>query len=267
MALPKSLSLAYKYASFFDFPLFPNEANFWLVTPETGSIHRARNLTSQEIIKRRLKTFSTIKKITLAKRLSLLLRLIPNIELVAVTGSVAAKNASEGDDIDLLIVTSSNTLWITRPFVLLLISFFFRRRHPHEDPSCSQDAFCPNLWLDTSSLKISSHKQNLYTAHEVLQVHPLLNRREAYEKFLHSNSWAYQHLANAAISPVSEVFDPKSSFISILFAPFNTLFFLLQWIYMYPKKTTETVTLHSAFLHTSDYADRLNLHLSQDKDI
>ena len=41
--------------------------------------------------------------------------------MIAITGSVANYDAEENDDIDLLIVTEKNRLWITRGFVFLIL--------------------------------------------------------------------------------------------------------------------------------------------------
>ena len=211
------------------------------------------------------------------------IRWAPGIQMIAITGSVAAGNARAEDDIDLLVVTSANMLWVVRPLILLLISIFFRRRLPHEDPSKSKDAFCPNLWLDQKSLILPISKRNLYTAHEVLQVIPIFDKEHTYNQFIHRNSWTKHFLANAYSAAISGYKNRHSGLgparvlgtrgesiqikhlISIFLIPLNHLFYLVQLLYMLPKKTSETVNLHAAFLHTNSYSENLARHLSRVK--
>ena len=76
----------------------------------------------------RQKTSQT--KLRLARRAARLIGLLPWVKLICVTGSLAMENSDSGDDIDLMIVTAQNRLWLVRPFAILLISFFFKRRKP-----------------------------------------------------------------------------------------------------------------------------------------
>jgi len=209
------------------------------------------------------------QKTTHARKLVKILRFIPGLRLIALTGSVAAGNSRSDDDIDLFFITSPHTLWLVRPVVLMIISIFFRRRHPGEDHSKATDAFCPNLWLDSLSLAVPENKRNLYTAHEVLQTIPLLDRGDTYLAFLYENRWTKRFLANAFSSLAStyqplrpaEIWHLKSEILCHFFAPVNYLFYLIQLLYMYPKKTSETVRLHAAFLHTTDFASAISQHL------
>src|SRR5690606_20306217 len=56
-----------------------------------------------------------------AQKLSSTLSKIPWIEFIGVTGSVAAANALDNDDIDLFFVTKRNRLWLSRGFVFLIL--------------------------------------------------------------------------------------------------------------------------------------------------
>lgn len=266
MDLRKSVASTISYSSYFNFPLYPNEVHHWLIGSKPVSLRAMASLVpkmskSDVLLRKKLKRYSG-EKVLRAKRLISLLVFVPGIRMVALTGSVAAGNSKKNDDIDLLFVTSAHCLWLVRPIVITIISLFFRRRHPQEDPAHAPDAFCPNLWLDTTSLAIEKSKRSLYTAHEVLQIIPLLNKDGAYELFLKANSWTKKYLANAYGNLVTQSTstapskDNKSP-VTFLLSPFNYLAYLTQYLYMLPKKTTETVTLHTAFFHTTDYSSKL----------
>jgi hypothetical protein len=258
------------YASYFDFPLFPHEIHHWLVCKQTVPLtkiakHLPLNLGSSEQKKRQLLFADTLVKVNLANRLVGVLKYIPGLRMIGLTGSVAASNAKPKDDIDLVIITAPHTLWIVRPLVLILISLFFRRRHPEENPAHAADAFCPNLWLDTLSLSVPKSQRNLYTAHEVLQVKPIFNKGQTYERFLRANDWAKQFLANAyrAQAPKAKVASKDSNFFLVILIPMNHFLYWLQFCYMFPKKTSEVVHLHAAFLHTTNFSDKLDRFLEK----
>ena len=272
MNLHRAVSRTVSYARFFHFPITASEIHFWLVSSKKVPIESLNPFIPSELSSKE-KSFrqSTLKfseqKNDLAKKLAAILKFVPGLRFLGLTGSVAAKNAQQNDDIDLFFITSPNTLWLVRPFVLFLISFFFRRRHPGESHSKAANAFCPNLWLDSLSVSIPRHKQNLYTAHEVLQVVPLFNKSGTYEDFLQQNRWTKKYLANAysALSaqnrPYPPVYHLSSTISKLILIPLNSLFYLIQFLYMYPKKTKEIVSLHSAYLHTTDFSSALDKHL------
>jgi predicted nucleotidyltransferase len=225
-----------------------------------------RDLNPKEIVlKDNLKKISE-KKIMAAKKIIKILSYFSTVEMIAITGSVAVGNAKEMDDIDLLIVTQKNTLWFTRPFVLLILSVFGRRRLPNSTYLQAANTFCPNLWLDDCSLLVPEDKQNLYTAHEVLQIMPILDRKQSYQRFLHTNNWVKKYLANAFYVKAS-IIKPDvpitvlSQFVETLFIPFNLLSFIFQYLYMKPKLTKEIVAYHSAYFHQVDFAQKLRAHL------
>jgi len=265
MDLAKAVSQTKAYAGFFNYPLSEEETHYWLISkkliPKALINKYLIPLTPKEKIYKKILLKNTQKKEKLASEILKIARLIPLIRLIALTGSVAAKNTKTDDDIDLLIITKGNTLWLVRPLFLFLLSCRFPRRHPGDSSFKTANAFCPNLWLDTSALTIPKNRQNLYTAHEVLQIKPLLDRGQTYQEFITANNWTKHFLANAYSSFSQQNLKNYPNPLSLLFAPLNWALFILQFIYMLPKKTTETVTLHSAFFHKNNLSKTLNTHL------
>ena len=275
MDLARAVSATISYANYFNFPLFPEEIHHWLIhsRPVSKNVLKPYLTEKMSVVNRRyrLQTNKFAKqKILHAQKLIGLLKHFPGLRLIALTGSVAARNAKKDDDIDLFFITTPHALWLVRPLVICILTIFFRRRHPLEDPAHAPNAFCPNFWLDTLSLTIDDSKQSLFTAHEVLQIIPLLDRGDTYQSFLKANAWTKKYLANAylasiSISSVGANHDsPATIPVSLLLAPLNLIFFLFQFLYMLPKKTTETVNLHVAHLHTTDYSSQLDAYLIRD---
>jgi len=263
------------YSGYFDFPLTRTEIHKWLITPTRVPYSRIESLldteiSQQEIKKRKILSQISDDKITQAKAMVSLMKKIPGIYLIALTGSVSVGNSKREDDIDLLIVTGPNMLWIVRPIFLLGLSLLFRRRLPGDSKDKTADLFCPNLWIDSKHLSIPKRKRNLYTAHEVLQITPIYDRFNTYSDFIKENSWSGKYLANAyaQISSLRRKENRvKYSIRNKLFIPINLIFYGLQYLYMLPKKTTESISLHQAFFHTVDYNKALVQHLNSTEDI
>src|SRR3989344_4752299 len=153
-SLKSAVQRTLAYARFFDFDLTLVELHYWLISPQTVSfrhltsmIHDLRSTLSPKRLRRQR---ASQRKLFLATRLAGILRLVPTINFVAVTGSLAVGNAKRTDDIDLLIITSPNTLWLTRLLVIPLLRLFFPTRHPasaksmiYDLRSKISDAICP----------------------------------------------------------------------------------------------------------------------------
>ncbi len=276
MTLRSRIKQTLAYSAFFNYPLTSNELHFWLITPKSVSLSELKKNLPQKALHsniklRRKKKLLTTQKLQANQKALNFLQSIPTIDLVALTGSLAMDNAKSGDDLDLMIVTKSHTLWLTRLFIIPLFRIFFKTRFPQKQQPQNNDAICLNLWLDTQSLTVPPSKQNLYIAHEVLQIKPIFNRGTTYEHFILNNSWSSSYLANAYKS-ITLKFTPlpqdtnQDFFLSVfirLLSLLNFLSFKLQYFYMKPKITREYVTLHSAYFHPRDLSSKISRHLKQ----
>ena len=285
------------YHSIFDYPLTLDEIHRYLISDsvvllptlkkeidnllKTGKIIVTNGfflpsslfpLPSSLISLRQHRKDINLKKLIIAKQASRIISMIPWVKMVAVTGALAMENTDENDDIDLMIVTSQNCLWIVRPLAILLISLFFKRRKPSNHPTYSnhfnhsdhfsyKNHICLNLWLDESTLEIPVSQRNLYTSHELAQMKPVVNKDGIYERMMWENRWGKKYLAN-----VWKRFEgwkvnrlKRSSHFQTfdLFSLLNLLSFRLQLWYMKPKMTNERVSLRSAFFHPGNRTDTI----------
>lgn len=120
---------------------------------------------------------------------------IPWIKMLAVTGSVACFNADDNDDIDIFIITDKGRVWLTRLFVVTLLKIL--NKYPNENNSTGK--FCPNLYIDTSKLSWDPKKRNLFIAHEIITMFPIINRNNTYFNFIKNNDWIFDYYANFEI--------------------------------------------------------------------
>lgn len=266
MAWPTKLAVlrTKAYAKIFNYHLSRSELHRFLITPKPLFI-TAKKLPSFSF------TFPQL----------LFLRLILWVKLVALTGARAMNNSGSNDDIDLMVITAKNRLWLTRLLLTILLLPWLRRRlnflqgptlkdksAKRSDLNGITNKLCLNLWLDETALNIKT--RNLYTAHEVCQLKPLYDRDQTYQKFINANLWVKQYLANwtpeieirsdpnrnSPKQGLSLTGDPAEGRVGTaklegetLMDKLDSLFFKFQYLYMKPKITRERVSRHFAFFH------------------
>lgn len=275
MFLSQSISATIKYAKYFNFSLSRHEVHHWLISNKIYPKESVFKLYKEELApkaskKRQLLNFVSKKKLSQATQIAKVLSLLPSIRLIAVTGSVAISNAKPTDDIDLLIITSPHTLWLTRPLVFVLLKLLYKRRRPISSTTPptidNSNVICDNLWLDMTALRVMPQKRNLYTAHELMQLQPVFERDGAYQCFLSANFWVSNYLANAysktALSIKHHQSINKKSPPIIKFL--NLLAFKLQYFHMRTKMTRELVSVHFAYFHPRDLSLELNNFIIKD---
>jgi hypothetical protein len=196
----------------------------------------------------------------IAENVALTLSFIPTVRLVGVTGALAMNNAGPDDDIDLYIVVSDNTLWISRILVIVLTELTARRRKPGEREVA--DAICLNMFTTMSAMHLPKSEHDLYTAHEVLQMQPLWVKGDTYRQFLQDNFWVRRFLPNwwesknegwqMAEGRERKVKKSAFSFLPSAFRLFEPLARFIQLKHMKNRRTTEIVSDTILKFHPQD---------------
>jgi predicted nucleotidyltransferase len=200
---------------------------------------------------------------------------IPWVQAVIITGSVAVGTMKPQDDIDFLIVTQSNRLWLVRPLVVLFGLFKGRRRSwSHEEPN----SWCFNFWLEETELAFAKSRWSMYTAFELCQAKFVFDRNVQTElSFLLANTWVKDRLPHyfcyrlsqakrkrqlVATNDETSLNKPQNlltrlisfldTLLGFIFTLLNYGFYLVQLFYMASHRTTEQVSLKFAFFHPRD---------------
>ncbi len=173
-----------------------------------------------------------------------------DILFLGITGSVAAGYPKEGDDIDLIIITKINKLWITR---LKLRFFILINKIPHRKygQKENRDEFCFNLWMDEKALKLPKSRRNLRSAVDLVLMKPIINKNNTYEKFIMANDWAKKWVATgyAGLVNRSSIIDRRENKNNYLNKIVNWLVFWPQYWYMKKRIKKEKIGLYEAFFH------------------
>lgn len=190
------------------------------------------------------------EKIKKTRKVGKWLKLIPTIQAVYLTGAVTVLNATQNDDIDIMIITKPWSLWTTRFILTIALDIFNIRRKPKSKHLA--DKLCLNLYLSQNHLHLHSSRHNLYTAHEIIQATPIWSKPLVHAQFLHQNTWIHRFLPHSPLpQPKPNPIHSKKLLpnLGMLLNPVEKLLFALQKKYMAKNLTQEKVGLHQAFFH------------------
>jgi len=273
--LSTSIKQTLLYSQLFSFPLRKKELYNRLITPPSVSFpifkQKLKTLIKQGKIKTlknyyflpgREKTVNKREQLTKnypekyqkVKKAAQAIAQIPQVSFIGLTGNLALGIAQVKDDLDLMIITKPNSLWLTRFKVYCLLKTKGKKeglsvRKPKSKES--SDQLCLNLFLDSTDLALKKSKQNLFAAYQIALIKPLINKNQTFENFLSANYWVLKYLPHAFLPQKITLLKKKR------INPFNHLCFFLQKTYMKGKQSQETVSLTQAFFHPHNKASKI----------
>ncbi|MEJ2347829.1 MAG: nucleotidyltransferase domain-containing protein [Patescibacteria group bacterium] len=259
------------YHDIFDYPLTPLELIKWTA----GESFKLKNIKDVKIgtqngflfingkegatLKRIMRKRVSERKIAQARKAAKILSILPTIRMIGISGSLAMNNASEESDIDFLIITKKDTLWTTRLLSVALLKIFGVPRRKYGEKN-EKDKLCLNMWLDENDLVWDKKDRNAFTAHEISQIIPLVNKNEIYENFLSKNNWINNYWPNATGVKMGRKKD-KISRRRLIESIFEPLARRMQYWYMKEKITREVVTPTRAIFHPVDWGNLISSKL------
>lgn len=194
---------------------------------------------------REIKQIISLEKRNFAKNEVQYLLKIPTVQAVALSGSVACNNATEGDDIDLFVITSPGSVWMTRLLVYSLLKITGKMRGKQN----KHNLFCPNMFVSLSNSQIS--EKNLYTASEIAHLSVLYEKNNSFAHFLNSNKWIKEYFPNFTIPKQNYILMQRQShFLKRL----DSVLFFIQKQFMKRKITNEKIERERIQFHPNNLA-------------
>lgn len=263
------------YADIFNYPLTKNQVWKFLISEEkinkTFLFNNLKNIKKiidfkdgyfflkgkkELIYLRKENEKESSIKLKKAKKIAQIVFYIPSIKLIGVSGALSMKNSDANDDIDFFVVSENNLAWTTRLLSIIILSLLgvYRTRKTQN----IKDKICLNMIIDESNLHFKKPVQNLYTAHEVIQIIPLFTRNNTYKKFIKENGWYKKFLPNATSYKNLHMDKSQNIFEILLLVIFKILSIekilrFLQRKYMEKNVTRETIESGFIALHPFDY--------------
>ncbi|MEK7551617.1 MAG: hypothetical protein AAB532_03375 [Patescibacteria group bacterium] len=204
------------------------------------------------------------KKLLKAKKVIKKISNIPTVNFIGISGSLAMKNSGINDDIDIFVISKDNLVWLTRLLLVFYLKTLGVYRKKHE--KSPKDKICLNLIIGDGSTSFTKKRQNLYIAHEIVQLMPLFQRENTYLNFIDKNKWIFKFLPNAnkRIKEYKIPFNKNKSVINDLlvivlqFLRIEKIAKFLQWNYMKKDVTLETIEDNFLAFHPIDFKKKVN---------
>ena len=135
------------------------------------------------------------------------LAILPFLNAIAITGSVAMNKATKASDLDLLIIVKPGRIWTTRILAMIVTQFFGKRRYGKK----VTDRICLNYFIvDGAEAPI----QNIASANMLASARPILSK-ENFAAFISRNRWMekflYQCHDRDFITPIKIDYPSKTS--------------------------------------------------------
>jgi len=108
----------------------------------------------------------------------------PYVRCVLVSGSLSKNSSNKASDIDFMIITEQNRLWIARTMLMIFKKIFLLNSYKY---------FCLNYYITNSHLEIE--EKNIFTATEVATVKATYNTHMM-RKFVNANMWIKEYFPN-----------------------------------------------------------------------
>ena len=134
------------------------------------------------------------RKLKKALRVAKIFSYIPWIKYIALVNSIGSHNLNEDGDIDLLIITSNNRLWLSRLFTVLIISLLGQRPKYND----VRDKICLSFFLSEKRMNMENLQitNDIYFKYWFSNINTLYNSSGTYHKLIEANQWLKKALPN-----------------------------------------------------------------------
>ncbi len=241
-----------------DFEIILQELKEKYITEKDGYFSLKKK---EKIIERRKENQQEVEnKLKIAVKAAYYLSYISSILFIGISGGLAMGDVDKADDIDFFVITKKNSIFKSRFLILCMLQMLnIRRKRQDLNPT---DKICVNYMIDSKSLTFYDERRDLYTAHEILQIVPLYDKKDTFQKFVMSNEWVSNFFPNAKDVGKKAKLEQKKSFIlTFIFYILNTVLSEglcrhLQMILINKHKKNEIVTNHVLAFNPNDYRVR-----------
>lgn len=128
-----------------------------------------------------------------ARLVTHIIKRFPYVRAVFVTGSLSKNSSNKKSDLDFMIITKKDRLWISRMFLMMFKKLFLLNSYKY---------FCINYFITEDNLEID--EKNIFSATEIVYIKSTFNE-PLMHKFIRENMWIKNYFPN--YSPGDEKFN------------------------------------------------------------
>ena len=181
-------------------------------------------LGQQHLVSKRIASSKiSVGKLKRLRNVAAVLRFMPFVRMIGVTGGLAMKNATMKSDWDLFIVMRYGKIWTSRTIVTAVTHLMGKRRHGDK----VADRVCLNFFVTDQSLEIIT--KDLFSANEYMFLFPLYNW-QTYLRFQMKNHWIKNMKPHYELGEVAPLKTLEDSFLSKNVKHIGEWIFAPDWI-------------------------------------
>lgn len=153
----------------------------------------------QDLVQQRIENNKIAeKKFKRVRRIVKILRFIPFVRMVSVTGTLAMKNTEKSSDLDLLVVLKYGHIFTGRTLVTLVTHMLGVRRYGRK----ISNRICLNFFITDESLKVNI--KDLFSSSEYYFIWPMFGE-EVFRKFQEENDWIGAFRENYVLEEIANL--------------------------------------------------------------
>lgn len=113
-----------------------------------------------------------------------IIKRFPYVRAVTVTGSLSKNSSDKSSDLDFMVITAKDRLWIARTSLMLFKKIFLFNSYKY---------FCVNYFVAENNMEIE--EKNIFTATEIAHIKATFNS-DLMNEFIKANSWVKKFFPN-----------------------------------------------------------------------
>ena len=179
-------------------------------------LHGREEIVDQRLDKKKIAD----QKWKKTRKIFRLMQVVPFLEGIFISGSLALGNSRKDSDIDLIVIAKNGRIWTTRTFVTILTFLVGARRHG----AVTKDMICLNHYITDKSLKIPF--ESLYNAQSYIHLINLYDSgedRKLFSKFQIENKWMGKYIKNYSLSEPGFRSVKRSRILSLISRIFESI--------------------------------------------
>lgn len=197
---------------------------------------------SEIVAKRQEKYEIGFQKFVSVKIMSNIISKIPTIEYMGVIGGTTLEYDSPNDNIGLFIISSPNSLWLTRALTNLLLTVLNGRKG-------KEGRIYLHSIIDKKNLLFTKKYRNLYYANLLVKLRSFYIHNEADVELLSANKWIVNFLPNIKSVSLKRK-KKKKTLLNYLMINVNLVVFVISCKIFDRKSKDQKISNHTLFGRT-----------------
>ncbi|MGB0432571.1 MAG: nucleotidyltransferase domain-containing protein, partial [Bacteroidia bacterium] len=136
------------------------------------------------IVERQNNLALNVKMLKRSRYVTWVLKQLPFVKGIGISGSLSKQGATPGSDIDFFIITAKNRVWLVKAMAILIKKIFLFNSHKY---------LCVNYLVSEDNLQLN--RENRFQAIEAITLKPVFGGK-AFHNFFEANNWIKQYFPN-----------------------------------------------------------------------